>query len=280
MLLLRTERLPPGRAHWAYELKLDGYRAIAFKAGRASVQLRSRNDHDYRRQYPGVVRGLAKLPADTIIDGEIVAFDDDGRPSFQRLQNYGAAPGAVFFFGFDVLMLRGRDVMREPLSARRALLEQEVLPTLAEPVRYLAPLDADLATLLRSVREQGLEGLIAKRLDSAYEPGERSGAWLKMRVNQSQEMVIAGYTIGAPFDALVFGYYDDEGRLLYAGRTRARRKRRARCVMSCRCSGRTVVSERVFNAKRRTLRTNRGEGVSLPSDYEQKQGVDGGFRSL
>jgi bifunctional non-homologous end joining protein LigD len=75
--------------------------------------------------------------------------------------------------------------------------------------------------LIRSVREQQLEGLVAKRVDSVYEPGERSGAWLKMRIAQTQEMIIGGYTIGAPFDALVFGYYDDDGRLLYAGRTRA-----------------------------------------------------------
>jgi bifunctional non-homologous end joining protein LigD len=220
MLLLRTERLPDDRARWSYEIKLDGYRAIAFKSGR-EVQLRSRNDNDFRRQYPAVVTGLAKLPANTVIDGEIVALDDAGRPSFQQLQNFGSAPGAVFYFVFDVLVLRGRDVMREPLYARRALLEREILPKLADPVRYAAPIDADLATLVRSVREQQLEGLVAKRVDSVYEPGERSGVWLKMRIAQSQEMVIGGYTIGAPFDALVFGYYDDDGRLLYAGRTRA-----------------------------------------------------------
>jgi bifunctional non-homologous end joining protein LigD len=142
MLLLRTEKLPAQRERWQYEIKLDGYRAIAFRSGRV-VQLRSRNDNDFRRQYPDVLRGLAKLPANTVIDGEIVALDDDGRPSFQRLQNAGTAPVDVVYFAFDLLVLRGRDVMHEPLRARRALLEREVLPKLAEPVRYAAPLDAE-----------------------------------------------------------------------------------------------------------------------------------------
>lgn len=218
MLLLRTDRLPDDPL-WTYQLKLDGYRAIAFKTA-AGVRLRSRNDNDFSSRYRSVLKGLANLPADTVIDGEVIAVDADGRPSFSLLQNHGASGIPILYFVFDVMVLSGRDVMREPLRVRRDLLERKVLPTLGEPVRYAEPLDASLAVLVQSVKAAGFEGLVAKRLDSPYEPGLRSGAWLKMRVNRGQEFVIGGYTIGGnPFDALIFGYYDG-ARLLYAGRTR------------------------------------------------------------
>jgi bifunctional non-homologous end joining protein LigD len=220
MLLLKTEELPDDGSRWLYELKLDGYRAIAFKTG-AQVHLRSRNDNDFARRYAAVVRGLKSLPAETVVDGEIVAFDEEGRPSFNLLQNYdGAGDTPLGYFVFDVLVLDGRDLTREPLTTRQALLEQKVLPHLAEPVRYVAPLEGTLQTLVHSVKAHGFEGLVAKRRDSRYESGERSGAWRKMRVNRGQEFVIGGYTPGTrSFDALVIGYYQD-GQLLYAARTR------------------------------------------------------------
>jgi bifunctional non-homologous end joining protein LigD len=219
MLLLTTAALPEGAA-WSYELKLDGFRALAVKTG-GSIRLRSRNDKDFNRRYPGVVRGLASLPDETVLDGEVVALDDVGRPSFNLLQNFGSATPPVFYYVFDVLVLAGREVMREPLSARRQLLERDVLPYLTEPVRHSPVLDAPLPELIAAVRAQGLEGLVAKRLDSRYEPGQRSGAWLKMRLNRAQEFVIGGYTPGPrTFDALIFGYYQD-GDLNYAGRTRS-----------------------------------------------------------
>src|ERR1700752_2770500 len=166
MLLLRTDSLPSGE-QWLYELKLDGYRAIAFKRN-GNVSLRSRNDNDFNVRYPSVVTALAELPDNTVIDGEVVAFDEEGRPSFNALQNYGSAPGPVVFYVFDVMILVGKDVRRETLEARRELLEKKVLPKLAEPVRYLPPLDASLRDLIASVKAHGLEGLVAKRGDSRY----------------------------------------------------------------------------------------------------------------
>jgi DNA ligase D-like protein (predicted ligase) len=218
MLLLRTDELPDDPDRWAYQLKLDGYRAIAFKSG-GKVHLRSRNDNDFGVRYSGVLRGLARLTNDTVVDGELVALDDAGRPSFNTLQNYGSAPASVIYYVFDLMMLAGRDVTEKPLAARQDLLERKVLPTLAEPVRYTGDLAGSLRDLTHAVKAQRLEGLVAKRRDSRYEPGLRSGAWLKMRVNQGQEFVIGGYTIGTPFDALVFGYYEGD-RLVYASRTR------------------------------------------------------------
>jgi DNA ligase D-like protein (predicted ligase) len=218
MLLLRTDSLPSD-GQWLYELKLDGYRAIGFKRN-GQVNLRSRNDNAFNARYPAVVAALGKLPDDTVVDGEIVAFDEEGRPSFNALQNYGSAPAPVVFYVFDVLVLSGKDLRREPLQTRRELLEKKVLPKLPEPVRYSAPLDAELPVLIESVKTHGFEGLVAKRRDSPYEPGLRSGAWLKMRVNRAQEFVIGGYTRGTrTFDAVIFGYYEGD-RLIYVARTR------------------------------------------------------------
>jgi DNA ligase D-like protein (predicted ligase) len=218
MLLLRTEKLPEG-PEWLIELKLDGYRALAIKSG-GKVQLRSRNDNDFNSRYPGIVKALAPMPDETVIDGEVVALDEHGRPSFNTLQNHGSAGVPLHFFIFDLLILHGWDVMAEPLVKRRELIEEYILPKLADPIRYSPILEATLADLIRSVKEQGLEGLVAKRRDSKYEPGLRSGAWQKMRVNQGQEFVIAGYTPSLKnFDALVIGYYEG-AKLIYAARTR------------------------------------------------------------
>ncbi len=219
MLLLRTDALPDVRDRWEYELKFDGYRAIAFKTN-GKVSLRSRNNNDFNRRYPRLLSGLAKLPDETVVDGEVIAFDEDGRPSFAALQNFGGAGTPIAYYVFDVMVLEGRDLRREPLAARRELLEQRVVPALAEPARYSGSLDASLDEVVEAVKAQGLEGVVAKRRDSRYEPGLRSGAWMKMRINRGQELVIGGYTIGTKtFDALVVGYYED-GQLVYVGRTR------------------------------------------------------------
>lgn len=163
---------------------------------------------------------LAALPNETVIDGEIVALNESGRPSFNLLQNYGSADSPVFYYVFDVLVLSGQDVMSKPLEERRDLLRKHVLPKLKDPIRESLQLNAALADVINAVRAQGLEGVVAKNLTSSYEPGRRSGAWRKMRINKGQEFVIGGYTPGPKtFDALIFGYYED-GKLLYAGRTR------------------------------------------------------------
>ena len=218
MLLLPTDRLPEG-PNQSYELKMDGYRALAIKTG-GRVKLRSRNDNDFNGRYPSIVNALSAMPDETVIDGEVVALDDSGRPSFNLLQNYGSAGAPLIYYVFDVLILNGRNVMPEPLVRRREILRHEVLAQLGEPVRESPVLDASLRDLIAAVRAQGLEGLVAKRLESAYEPGKRSGAWQKMRLNQGQEFVIGGYTPSPKnFDALVFGYYSGSD-LMYAARTR------------------------------------------------------------
>jgi bifunctional non-homologous end joining protein LigD len=168
MLLLPADKLPEGDG-WQYEVKFDGYRALAIKTGGA-VRLRSRNDKDFTKRYPGVVAALSALPDETVIDGELVALNAAGKPAFQLLQNGGTN---VHFYAFDVLMLSGKDVTGEPLVKRRELLENRVLPRLTELVRCSPVLEASLSDLVQSIRAQGLEGLVAKRADSRYEPGQR-----------------------------------------------------------------------------------------------------------
>ena len=201
--------------------------ADSFETGREQVDLSATRHqdftlkplNDYLRQLTGD-QLLASLPDETAIDGEVVALDEAGRPSFNALQNYGSSKSPILYYVFDALTIHGRDVTGEPLSSRRELLDLEILPKLGQPIRVSALLDASLPDLIHAVKAQGLEGLVAKRKGSRYESGQRSGAWQKMRVNQGQEFVIGGYT-RAPraFDALVFGYYRD-GQLLYVARTR------------------------------------------------------------
>lgn len=216
MLLLRTEKLPEG-SDWQYEVKFDGYRALAIKTG-GMVQLRSRNDKDFTRRYPALVAALAGLPDETVIDGEVVALDSAGKPVFSLLQNGGTN---VHFYVFDLLLLAGKDLTGEPLVKRRELLERRVLPALSEPVRCSPVLEASLSDLIQSIRAQGLEGLVAKLASSRYEAGQRSGAWLKMRVNLAQQFVIGGYSLGgSAFDAVILGHFVD-GKLVYVARTRS-----------------------------------------------------------
>ncbi|HUQ94742.1 MAG TPA: non-homologous end-joining DNA ligase, partial [Bryobacteraceae bacterium] len=217
MLLLKTTELPEGE-RWVYEVKLDGYRAIATKS-EGTVALRSRNDNDFSERFGSIVDGLQTLPDETVLDGELVALDEQGKPSFNLLQNNRSSGAPVVYYAFDILMLRGRLLMNERLAARREVLEK-LVGKLGEPIRLSPELDAPLADLIRSVKVQGMEGLVAKRIDSTYESGQRTGSWQKMRINEGQELVIGGYTPSAKnFDALILGYYEGK-KLIYAARTR------------------------------------------------------------
>ncbi len=218
MLLLPTNALPEG-PEWLYEPKMDGYRAVAVKT-KGKVQLRSKHNKDFNTKFSSIVEALTPLPDETVIDGEIVALEN-GRPSFNALQNFRPSSSvSICYFLFDVPILEGRQVMSQPLSARQELLREQVLPRLSSPIRHCPVLNGSLCNVIEAVRAQSLEGVIAKRLNSIYEPGQRSGAWRKMRLNRGQEFVIGGYTTGSrTLDAVIFGYYD-KGQLLYAGRTR------------------------------------------------------------
>jgi DNA ligase D-like protein (predicted ligase) len=217
MECLSVSKLPEG-LEWIWEIKLDGYRALAVKPER-DVTLFSRRRKSLNRQFPYIVEALADLPAGTVVDGEVVAIDDSGRPDFNLLQNSRAEASRIQYYVFDLLCWKDRDLTRVPMVERRALLKSlVVIPD--KRIRIADYFDAAPRDLLSVVREQGLEGIIGKRKDSLYQPGKRSGAWIKYRVNRGQEFVIGGYFPGPHgFDSLIVGYYDGD-KLMYVARTR------------------------------------------------------------
>jgi bifunctional non-homologous end joining protein LigD len=218
MQCLAVAKLPEGR-DWEYEIKLDGYRALGIRSG-GSARLVSRNGNDFSARFPSIARSLSKLPDQTIIDGELVALDETGRPSFNVLQNCNHATTPLQYYVFDLPHFAGKSLRELPLDDRRKLLHTKVVPQMAQNIRFSESLDASAAEVIAAVGEQGLEGVIAKRRDSPYEPGRRSGAWVKMRINKGQELVIGGYVPAAKnFDSLIVGYYEG-GDLVYVARVR------------------------------------------------------------
>ncbi|HEY2459387.1 MAG TPA: non-homologous end-joining DNA ligase [Candidatus Acidoferrum sp.] len=217
MECLSVSKLPAG-APWIWEIKLDGYRALAVRS-RAGLTLFSRRKQSFNRQFPYIMEALANLPEGTVLDGEVVALDDTGRPDFNLLQNFRAEASRIHYYVFDLLVWGNRDLTRLPLIERRSLLKSLVVVP-DKRIRISDYVEATPNALLSAVREQGLEGIIGKLKDSHYQPGKRSGAWIKHRVNRGQEFVIGGYFPGPHgFDSLIVGYYDGE-KLMYVARTR------------------------------------------------------------
>jgi DNA ligase D-like protein (predicted ligase) len=217
MPCLAVKKLPEGEA-WAYELKLDGYRALAVKHD-GQVTLFSRNKKRFNGRFPAITAAFADVPDETIIDGEIVAMDESGRPSFNRLQNFSANADAITFYAFDIPMWNGNDLRTQPLDKRRELLRTKAMPKLPA-IRFSESFAANAEKMISAVRSQGLEGIVAKRRDSLYEAGRRNSAWVKMRIGGGQEFVIGGYTPSPKnFDALLVGYFEGN-KLLFAARVR------------------------------------------------------------
>ena len=218
MQALLVDQPPSGR--WLYEIKFDGYRVVAYKEG-ADVRLVSRNGIDLTSRFPEVAEALQAVDAErAIIDGELVALDRDGRPSFQRLHRPEGPATDVHFYAFDLLHIDDAALATKSLETRRARLARALEPC-ADTVRYSATLEGDVDTLLEKASGLGLEGLIGKRAGSQYEPGRRSGAWIKLKLTNEQELVIGGYTEAAGgrphFGALLLGARD-EGALRYVGK--------------------------------------------------------------
>jgi bifunctional non-homologous end joining protein LigD len=215
----------PSGTDWLYEVKWDGYRALCF-IERGKVRMLSRRGIKLDKQFATVAAALAQsVKADTaIIDGEVVALDENGNPSFQRLQNmtgFGTkpavkgAPPFLNFFAFDLLYLNGYDLRKAALIDRRQLLMSILLPS--DVVRYSEHFVGKGGELLQAVRAKGLEGIVAKQAQSRYE-SRRSGNWIKIKVTCQQDFVVCGYILGErePFGALVLGYYKNK-KLVYVG---------------------------------------------------------------
>jgi bifunctional non-homologous end joining protein LigD len=230
-MLARLGALPADEEKWGFEVKWDGIRTIAF-LDHGHIHLQGRNFTDFTPRYPEVRELAREVGARRLIlDGEIVAFDDQGRPSFERLQTrmHLASDSAVrrrmrdtpvSYIVFDLLYLDGHSTLPLPYEQRRELLEALGLegPAWRTPAYHRG----EGTALLEATREHGIEGIVAKRLDSAYQPGARTSAWLKIKNVCEQDVVIGGWTPGeggrrATLGALVCGVYDD-GKLVYVGK--------------------------------------------------------------
>src|SRR5438270_2818462 len=216
----------PSGSDWLYEVKWDGYRALCF-IERGKVRMVSRRGTNLDKQFAAVAQALAQsAKADkAIIDGEVVALDENGNPSFQHLQNLtgfgtkpalkGMAPPNLNFVAFDLLYLNGYDLRKAALIERRQLLSSDLLPS--DVVRYSEHFIGKGDELLKAVRAKGLEGIIAKQGQSRYE-SKRSPNWIKIKVTCQQDFIVCGFILGErePFGSLVLGYYKNR-KLKYAG---------------------------------------------------------------
>src|SRR3954471_10771176 len=227
-MLAEAQEKPFNAPGWLFELKLDGYRTLASRD--QTSRLLSRNGNDLSACFPEIVQALQALPFDRVLlDGELVALDDRGRPNFQRLQQraqlrrgldirHASVECPVTFFAFDVLGVEGFDLRNLQLQERKKLLSKLVPPT--GSIRLLDHFEGEGEVLYEQVRKLGLEGIVGKRMDSVYKPG-RSAAWVKIRTRRTEDFVVVGFS--APkgsrsgFGALHLGAYR-AGQLVYRGR--------------------------------------------------------------
>ena len=219
-MLAKLHDAPFDDANWIYEIKWDGYRAIA-EINKTGTRLYSRNGLSFKDSYLPIYEALQKIKKDVILDGEIVALDEKGKPDFQLMQQYareGNVP--ICYYVFDCLSLNGKSIENKPLLERKKIL-QTLLPE-SDIVKYCDHIDRQGKAFFKLVKKQGLEGMIAKRADSAYHENTRSPDWLKIKNVVMEEAVIAGYTAPSGsrkyFGALVLGLYK-KSKLIYIGHT-------------------------------------------------------------
>jgi bifunctional non-homologous end joining protein LigD len=209
----------PSGDEWIYEVKWDGYRALGLKHY-DNARLLSLKEKDLTSDFPSVVEAVRSIQADAaLIDGEIVAVDSNGCPSFQALQNRAslARDWQIVYYAFDLLSFDGEDWTKKPLGERKQKLREVVE---GSDVRYNANLSGSTEEIVRTIKAAGLEGVIAKKRDSLYRAGTRVATWLKFKINKAQEFVIGGYKPDAGnFQSILVGYYDGR-ELLFAGKVR------------------------------------------------------------
>lgn len=205
---------------WLYEIKWDGYRALAF-VEKGKVNLLSRNNLSFNQKFRPVADALKELNMDVVLDGEIVSVDKEGKGDFQLLQQYQkTGVGQLVYYIFDIIWLNGKDLTELPLTERKEILQQ-IIPE-SDILRYSDHLRGQGTAFYDEAERQGLEGIMAKKADSTYHPGLRTKQWLKVKAHRQQEAIICGFTEPRRsrkyFGALVLGVYED-GKLKYAGHT-------------------------------------------------------------
>jgi DNA ligase D-like protein (predicted ligase) len=258
MMATVRSTLPVGDG-WSYEVKWDGYRAQLVKDG-PRVRLISRNLKELTADYPHIAAaavGLTRL--DAIIDGEIVALDARGVPSFQALQHRSVARAGVVFYAFDLVYLGTSAYLKKPLSDRRRALHGLHF---AAPILLSVPLPGTTRQIEETVRGAGLEGVVAKRTDSVYEPGRRSHSWIKVKFNKRQEFVIGGYKpAGHTFDSVLVGYFERR-RFVYAGKVRAGLTPATRAEVFARIREHEISACPFVNLPNSTGKRHWGEGIT------------------
>jgi len=226
-MLATPIKKPFDHPDWIFEVKWDGYRAVA-EIRDSGVSLYSRNRISFDKKFFPVTKALRKLRFDAVLDGEIVVVDDQGRPDFQRIQHYqGSGSGHLLYYVFDLLYFRGHDLTALPLLRRKELLKK-ILPSVPK-VRFSDHVWKEGVLFYNAAKEKGLEGIIAKHSQSVYEAGRRSRHWLKVKTRLTQEAVIAGFTEPGGgrkyFGALVLGVYKGD-ELTYIGHVEADSRRK------------------------------------------------------
>jgi bifunctional non-homologous end joining protein LigD len=217
-MLATVVKEPFDHPDWIFEVKWDGYRAIA-EVRDGSVSLYSRNGISFNMKFSPIVEALRKFALDAVLDGEVVVVDGQGRSDFQALQHYqGSGSGHLLYYVFDLLYFQGHDLTGLPLLRRKELLKK-VLPS-SPKIRFSDHVGREGNLFYKVVKEKGLEGIIAKQGQSTYETGQRSRQWLKVKTQLTQDAVIAGFTEPGGgrqhFGALVLGVYDGDD-LVYIG---------------------------------------------------------------
>jgi bifunctional non-homologous end joining protein LigD len=258
MLATPAPSLPTGD-DWTYEVKWDGYRALAVKDG-DRVRLVSRNQKDLTRDYPAIVAAVSGIaPRRAILDGEIVALDPNGHPSFQALQHRSTANVTLVFYAFDLLSLEGKTLVHHPLGDRRRALAGALK---ASSVLLSEPLSGDVRQIEQAIRRHGLEGVVAKRRSSTYHSGQRSDSWIKVKFSPQQEFVIGGYKpSGTNFESVLVGYYDRR-RLYFAAKVRAGLTPHIRSEIFARISNRPLAECPFVNLPNSTGRARWGQGIT------------------
>ena len=248
MECLPVTTIPEGPL-WVYEVKLDGYRAIGVNPKQGKPTLFSRQGKSLDRTFPEVSKALGKLPRGTVMDGEVVALDDVGRPDFNLLSHSRLSVKRIRFYVFDLLFFKNKNTMSLPLVERRWLLRS--LAFESKILNVLEYLQSSAGEMLDVVRRQGLEGVVAKKIDSLYEPGRRTGAWVKHRIAQQHDFVIGGYipSVAHGIDSVIVGYYN-ENELIYVSRVRV---------------GLVTASRMELFRKLRTLKIESCPFVNLPA---------------
>ena len=204
---------------WLYEVKWDGYRAIAY-INNGNAELQSRNNKSFDERFYPVFNSLQKWKTKAVIDGEIVVINEKGISDFSSLQNWRSeSDGDLLFYMFDILWMDGNDLMHLPLTERREILKGLTPPK--NNIRISETFDAGATEFFEVAKELKLEGIIAKKADSKYYPGQRSKEWLKIKTGKRQEVIIGGYThnkdSSKPFSSLLVGVFEN-GKLQYTGK--------------------------------------------------------------